>query len=289
MGSLSLDEEVVKVKDLTYTYPGNTSPTLNNLHFKVKKGEFILICGPSGCGKSTLCKCLVGLIPNFYGGKFEGKVEVAGFDVTKHPVREIAQHVGFIGQNPEAQLFSFTVEGEVAFGVTNLGLPLEEVRCRVDWVLNLLNLKDLSERSVKELSSGEKQKVVLACTLAMTPSILVLDEPTSLLDPFSARSLISTLVESSRKLKITVIIVEHKLNLLLSYVDRVLVMSKDGKIIADGNPRKIFSSKSFVSTGLNIPKTIKLHQELVEEGLLSYPVSLTVEELASRLRRIFID
>lgn len=289
MSNLSLDEEIIKVKDLTYTYPGNINPTLNNLHFKVRRGEFILICGPSGCGKSTLCKCLIGLIPNFYGGKFEGRVEVAGFDVTKHSVREVAQHVGFIGQNPETQLFSFTVEGEVAFGVTNLGLPLDEVKCRVDWVLNLLNLKNLRERNVKELSSGEKQKVVLACILAMTPSVLVLDEPTSLLDPFSARSLINNLVEINRKLKITVIIVEHKLNLLLNHVNRVLIMSKDGRIVADDNPRKIFSNKNLVSTGLNIPKAVKLHQELVEEGLLSYPVSLTVEELANRLRRILID
>ncbi|RLI01100.1 ABC transporter ATP-binding protein [Candidatus Bathyarchaeota archaeon] len=286
MSSLNLEEEVVKVEGLTYTYPGNIKPTLDNVYFKVRRGEFILICGPSGCGKTTLCRCLVGLIPHFYGGKFEGKVEVAGLDVSKHPVREIAQHVGFVGQNPESQLFSFTVEGEIAFGVTNLGLPLDEIKHRINWVLNLLNLKDLRERSLKELSAGEKQKVVLACTLAMTPKILVLDEPTSLLDSFSARSLINTLVEINRKFRITVIIVEHKLNLLLNHVNRVLIMSKDGRIIADDNPRRIFSGKELTNIGLNIPKIIKLHQELIEEGLLNYPISLTVEELAGRLRRI---
>lgn len=285
MNSLSL-EEIVRVENLTYTYPGNVKPTISSINFKVKKGEIILLCGPSSCGKTTLCRCLVGLIPHFYGGKFEGKVEVAGLDVSKHPVREIAQYVGFVGQNPESQLFSFTVEGEVAFGAINLGLSLDEVRCRINWVLKLLNLEHLKERSLRELSAGEKQKVILACTLAMTPKILVLDEPTSLLDPSSAKSLINTLVEINRKLKTTIIIVEHRLSLLLNYASKVLVMSKDGRIIDDGNPREIFSKKNLVNLGLNIPKAVKLHQELVKEGLLSYPISLTVEELADRLRRI---
>lgn len=178
---------IVEVRSLSYTYPGSTKPTLTNVNFSVEEGEFILLTGPSGCGKTTLCRCLNGLIPNSYGGEFNGQVIVDGLVTTEHPVYEIAQHVGLVFQNPENELFCTSVEREVAFGPENLALPREEIRKRVEESLAMVGISHLRDKSPEELSGGEQQKVAIAALLAMKPKILVLDEPTANLDPASAQ------------------------------------------------------------------------------------------------------
>ena len=143
---------IIEAKNLTYTYPNATKPSIVDVSIKIEKGEFTLITGPSGCGKTTLCRCLNGLIPHFYQGELKGQITVAGLDVTKHPIYELAKHVGLVFQNPENQLFALSVEKDVAFGLENLGFPREEIRKRVDWAMELTGIYDLRERAPYELS-----------------------------------------------------------------------------------------------------------------------------------------
>ena len=145
---------IIEAKNLTYTYPGGTKPSINNVSLKVEKGEFVLITGPSGCGKTTLCRCFNGLIPHFYQGELKGEITVADMDVTKHETHAMAKNVGLVFQNPENQLFALSVEKDVAFGLENLGMPREEMQQRVEWALKLTDIYDLRERSPHEVSGG---------------------------------------------------------------------------------------------------------------------------------------
>src|SRR4030043_2002189 len=137
---------VIETKNLTYTYPNGTKPSISDVSIKVEKGEFVLITGPSGCGKTTLCRCFNGLIPHFYQGEMKGTLTVAGLKTADHPIYEMAKHVGLVFQNPENQLFALSVEKDVAFGLENLGVPRKEIREKVDWALKLAGIYELRER-----------------------------------------------------------------------------------------------------------------------------------------------
>jgi len=161
---------IIETKNLTYTYPGGTKPSIRDVSIKIEKGDFVLITGPSGCGKTTLCRCFNGLIPHFYQGEMKGEITVAGLNIVKHEISELARQVGLVFQNPENQLFALSVEKDVAFGLENLGVPREEMRKRVDWALNLTGTYGLRERAPHELSGGQQQRVAIASVLAMQPT-----------------------------------------------------------------------------------------------------------------------
>ena len=192
---------VIEARGLTYTYPESKKPALVDVDLVVEEGEFVILTGPSGCGKTTLCRCLNGLIPHFYGGELKGELYVAGMNVKEHKTWELAQHVGLVFQNPENQLFSLTVEKDVAFGPENLGLPRDEIRNRVDWALDRTGTTPLRYRAPYELSGGQQQRVAIASTLAMKPKVLVLDEPTSFLDPRGAQRIFETVNRLNKELK----------------------------------------------------------------------------------------
>ena len=217
---------IIETKNLTYTYPGASKPSIVDVSIKVEKGEFVLITGPSGCGKTTLCRCFNGLIPHFYQGELTGEISVAGEDTLKHHTYEMAKHVGLVFQNPENQLFALSVEKDVAFGLENMGVPREEMRKKVDWALNQTGIYDLRERSPHEISGGQQQRVAIASVLAMEPEIIVLDEPTSFLDPLSAEKIFEVIYELNKKQGITVILVEHRLDLTAKYTDHLIVMDE---------------------------------------------------------------
>ena len=164
----------------------------------VPEGEVVVLAGPSGCGKSTLLRAVNGLIPHMYSGEYSGKVRVGGLNVKDSEMRDLAQKVGFLFQNPENQIFMFTVERDIAFGLENLGVPRSEMRSRVDEAMGLLDIGELALRAPHELSDGQKQRVALAGVLAMRPRLVILDEPTSLLDPKTAAELVA-LVARLRK------------------------------------------------------------------------------------------
>lgn len=278
---------VIEIRNLSYTYPGASKPSINNVSLNVERGEFVLITGPSGCGKTTLCRCFNGLIPHFYQGELTGEITVAGKDIKKLQTHELARHVGLVFQNPENQLFALSIEKDVAFGLENLGLPREEMRKRVDWALNLTGIYDLRERSPHEVSGGQQQRVAIAAVLAMQPEIIVLDEPTSFLDPLSAERIFEVIHELNKTLGITVVLVEHRLDLTAKYANHMIVMN-EGEVYSDGETRKILSNEETRLIGVGIPKATLLHEMLQKEGMkLSNVIPLSSEEMAKQLLEAF--
>lgn len=278
---------IIETKNLTYMYPGGTTPSISDVSIKIERGEFTLITGPSGCGKTTLCRCFNGLIPHFYQGEMKGEIIVADFNVAKRPIHELARHVGLVFQNPENQLFALSVEKDVAFGLENLGVPREEMHKKVDWALQLTGIYDLRERAPHELSGGQQQRVAIACVLAMQPEVIVLDEPTSFLDPLSAKRIFEVIRELNRNLGITIVLVEHRLDLTARYSDHIIIMDK-GRIILDGDPREILRSEEARLIGVGIPKATRLYQVLGKDGVnLGDTIPLSSEEMAKLLEEAF--
>jgi energy-coupling factor transporter ATP-binding protein EcfA2 len=274
---------VIQTKNLSYTYPGASRPSISDVSLTVEKGEFVLITGPSGCGKTTLCRCFNGLIPHFYQGELQGELTVAGMDVTEHQTHEMAKHVGLVFQNPENQLFALSIEKDVAFGLENLGFSREEMRKRVDWALNLTDIYDLRERSPHEVSGGQQQRVAIASVLAMQPELIVLDEPTSFLDPISAEKIFDVIHELNKKIGVTVVLVEHRLDLTAKYAGHIVIMD-EGRVCFDGDPRKILGGEETRLLGVGIPKATLLYQLLKKEGVnLSSVIPLSSKELAEQL------
>lgn len=276
---------IIEAKGLTYTYPGATKPSIKDVSLTIEKGEFVILTGPSGCGKTTLCRCFNGLIPHFYSGQLEGELAVVGLKVIERPISEIAQKVGLVFQNPENQLFALSVEKDVAFGLENLGMPRDEMRKRVDWALQMTGIEELRERAPHELSGGQQQRVAIACVLAMQPQVMVFDEPTSFLDPLGAQKIFEVINDLNKKLGLTVILVEHRLDLASKYADHVIIMEA-GKIALNGEPREIFNSETARLIGVGIPKATRLWQLLQENGIQLKGVPTSSEEAAKLLREV---
>lgn len=272
---------MIEVNELTYVYPRAERPVLSDVNINVREGEFVVLTGPTGCGKTTLCRCLNGLIPHFYNGKLTGRVTVDGLNVQVHPTNQLSQHVGFVFQNPENQLFSISAERDVAFGLENMALPPREIMHRVKWALEAVGISHFNQRSASEMSGGEQQKVAIACVLAMKPKVIVLDEPTALLDPCSTSEILKVIWRLKEDFKATIFMVEHRLELVVKYANRVIIMN-DGEIKLDGNPRTVFAQNHPVLRRVGVPKAARLHNILEK---LPRPISLTSEELSARLRR----
>lgn len=274
---------IIETTDLTYTYPGATEPSIKEVSITINKGGFVILTGPSGCGKTTLCRCFNGLIPHFYNGNLEGKIEVAGLNVADQKIHQLARHVGLVFQNPENQLFALSVEKDVAFGLENFAMPRDEMRKRVDWALQMAGINDLGERPPHELSGGQQQRVAIASVLAMQPDIMILDEPTSFLDPVGAEKIFEVISELNKKLGITIILVEHRLDLASKYANHVIVMD-EGRVVLNGTPREIFTSEEARLIGVGIPKATRLYQQLKQNGIRLKTVPVTTEETANLLR-----
>ncbi len=276
---------IIDVKDLYYTYPNFAEPTLSGVSLTIPRGDFVLLTGPSGCGKTTLCRCLIGLIPHFYGGALTGEVVVANLSVKDHPISELAQHVGFVFQNPENQLFALSVEKDVAFGLENLAKPRAEIRKNVDWAMDLMGIGDLRDAAPFELSGGQKQRVAVASVLAMKPDVMVLDEPTSFLDPVTAKRLFDVIKNLNDELGLTVVLVEHRLSLLSAYVNRIIVMD-EGQVRLDGAPLDVLMAKEAHALGIGIPQIMQLHQSLVENKVRLDKPATSVDEFAAMIRSL---
>ena len=257
---------IVEVKALSYSYSASEVQVLKGVSLRIEKGSFVTLTGPSGCGKTTLCRCINGLIPHFYGGKIEGEIVVSGMRVQDHEISELAKHIGFVFQNPENQLFALSVEKDIAFGLENLALPRGEIGRRVEWAMEVTGVEDLREKAPYELSGGQQQRVAIACVLAMKPKVMILDEPTSFLDPMAATRLFQVISKLNKRLNLTIILVEHRLDLLCQYTDRVVVMD-EGEVRLDGAPRDVFSSEEAKLLGIGIPKVVRLHKDLKKSGI----------------------
>ncbi len=249
------NKTMIDIQNLSYTYPNMSEPTLSGIDLHIDDGEFVLLLGASGSGKSTLIQCLNGLVPKVAGGNLEGVIVVNGKDVRDYKVHQLASDVVIIFQNPDTQLFSLTVGKDVAFGPENLGMPKEEIVRRVDLAMRIVGMEDMRDRFIFTLSGGEKQRVAIAGTLAMEPRVMVLDEPTSDLDPVGTGEVLSLVKRLNQEKDMTIILIEHKIDEVVHLADRVVVMDR-GKIIMDDTPDEIFNDghDQLKSIGIALPQ-----------------------------------
>jgi energy-coupling factor transport system ATP-binding protein len=266
---------IVKVEDLSYTYPNSDEPAIKDINLDIKAGEFVLLTGPSGCGKTTFCRTLNGLIPKFYNGTLTGKVTVNDLDVSEHSTMDLAQSVGLIFQNPDNQIFALTVEKDIAFGLENLGVSKADMNREIDWAAETTGIEKLRNRATHELSGGQKQRLTIAGILAMHPSIIVMDEPTSFLDPVGAEHIFDVLHRLNKDYGMTVIIIEHRIDIAAKYVDRIIVFDK-GMVRSDGKPEEILANEDTKLLGVGIPRILDLAKRFKSDDLFSpLPLSAT--------------
>jgi cobalt transport protein ATP-binding subunit len=273
---------MITVNDLCFQYTtGN--PVLDRITLTVDTTDYLAVIGPSGSGKSTLCYTLNGIIPNSIAGTMSGQVTINSMNTKAHKVYELADTVGIVLQNPEAQLFAMSIEEELAFGPENLGIPREEISRRIDNVLTITGLKD-RERFPFSLSGGEKQKLAIASILTMQPSYLVLDEPTSQLDPKGRQAIYSVLHDLYMN-GMSIILVEHDTEKVAEHAKRVVVL-KNGRIVEEGTPKEVFSQvDALKELGVQVPEVAEFTCELYKRGVIK-EVCVTVDEALSVLTHI---
>lgn len=281
---------MIRIRSFTFYYADLPEPALKDINLRINDGEFVLIAGPSGSGKSSLARCLNGLIPHFYGGKLSGQVEVEEMCTTINPPKEMSVQVGMVFQDPENQLVAADVEREIAFGLENLALPREEMAKRIEEALDTVHIAGIRKRGLHELSGGEKQKVAIASVLALKPKVLVLDEPTSELDPQGAEEVLSIIRRLNDELGLTVILIEHRLERVIHLVDRFIVMEQ-GRVLADGPPGEILGSNydKLAKAGLGIPPLISLVHALQARGMVIEKMPLTVKDGRKVLSPVFCN
>ncbi len=265
----------IEVEHLKYRYPGAKRLALDDISFTAEKGEFIGLVGENGAGKSSLSQALLGLIPQFYKGAYGGVVRIDGLEAAKTPVGTLCQKIGLVFQNPFNQLSGAkdTVFDEVGYGLQNLGIAPEEIRQRVETVLRQLGIWEFRDRNPFDLSGGQLQRVAIASVLAMQPELLILDEPTSQLDPAGSEE-VFRIVEELAKTGITILMIEQKPEKLAAYCDRLLLM-QNGKILAIGTPEEIFSRDDLESCHVEPPvytRFARTHELKLDNGC--YPVTL---------------
>lgn len=272
----------VHVDRVTFSYAVSSEPVLRSLDLVIHTGEFVLLTGPSGCGKTTLALALAGLIPTRMGGHMRGSVYMGADNISTMSIHEVSQRIGIVFQNPDNQLVQLSVEEEVAFGPENLGLPRDEIRQRVEQSLAYTGMEDMRHEQIFALSGGQKQRIAIAATLAMRPPVLVLDEPTSDLDPLGTQEVLNVLRMLNKQYGMTIVLIEHKVDEVIPWVDRVLLMDQ-GSIVVDSSPRAAFAdSQLWSDLGVSIPQMIELSRHFPEIFQSTPPVS--VEEAFGGLR-----
>lgn len=271
-------EPIIQIEHLTYTYPGETEPTLRALDLTIEAGTFVAVLGHNGSGKSTLAKHMNAiLLPT------EGRVLVDGVDTAdERQLLKVRGTVGMVFQNPDNQIVANVVEDDVAFAPENLGVPPAEIRRRVDAALRQVGMYEFRMHAPHLLSGGQKQRVAIAGVIAMQPKCIVLDEPTAMLDPAGRREVVETVTRLCREKGITVVLITHHMNECIG-ADRVIVMSNGG-IIADGRPKDVFRQSALLrSEGLTVPVTAELLEQLGAAGMALSLDALTVDECADAI------
>ena len=259
-----------KLEDVSYKYPLEDREILKNINLDIKKGEFWAVIGKNGSGKTTLCNVLRRFVPDFYKGELKGRITLEGKELKDYSAKEIVQKVGFVFQNPFTQISGVkeTVFEEIAFGLENLALDAEYIRKRVEETLKLLHIEELRNKNPYELSGGQGQKVALASIVAMDPEIMVIDEPTSQLDPKGTEEIFE-IIDILKKEGKTIILVEHKLELIAEYAEKVMVLD-EGEMILSGNTEEVLKNKILMEKEIGIPQYAALAYKLMEEGKVQF-------------------
>jgi energy-coupling factor transport system ATP-binding protein len=241
---------------LTINYQQRAEPVLDSLDLRIRPGEFVVIAGPSGCGKSTFSRSVIGLIPHLTKGTItSGSLEVCGLDTQSHAIHDLTQHAGLVFQDPDTNIFSLIVLDELAFGAENMGISREEIVQRIENSSDWVGIRNLWTRHTDQLSGGQKQRVAIAGALATMPEMLVLDEPTTDLDPIGKKQVINTLKELKERLGVTMIVIEHDLSNLLEVADRLIIMGDRGQVLCDDIPSAVLSNgyEFIQQSGIRMP------------------------------------
>lgn len=271
---------IIKLHQVTYHYPLTQTPALQDIDLEIEEGEFVAIIGPNGAGKSTLCYTLAGFIPHFYKGELHGTVEVDGDSAQHADLSDWVMKVGLVFQNPFNQISGakYTVFEEVAFGLENSGVPRAEITRRVEEVLQRIGIADLADRSPYSLSGGQQQRVALASILVMQPRVLVLDEPTSQMDPIGTREVFGAIRKMAEQ-GMTVVMAEHKMEWIAQFADRVIALWQ-GKILLEGKPHQVLTDERLSDKGFGVSRYTTTARLAIPRGLWQKerPLPVTLEE-----------
>ncbi|MFX1417897.1 MAG: energy-coupling factor ABC transporter ATP-binding protein [Promethearchaeota archaeon] len=276
---------LVKFENFYYRYKGNEEYALNNINLEIKdiNDQFILLCGETGSGKTSLIRCLNGLIPQFYAGFYKGKVEVCGKNTIDCSIADLSTKVGIVFQNPENQLIAMNVEHEIAFGLENLGVPSKEISKRIKESASITEIEHILDKAPFELSGGEQQRVAIASILVLEPKLLILDEPTALLDPYMAKKIINLLSEIKVDKNLTILISEHRLDLILPFTENLILM-KEGNLIEYGPREEVINGKNFQNLSLNKPVVYSIFNKLKNENLFTKKIPSSISEAVKSLK-----
>ncbi len=271
-----MDDVIVEVKDLTFTYAASEDKALKGITLDIERGEYVAIVGANGAGKTTFCLHINGVLPVVLGGRMGGRILVLGREPCDHHVYDIAQNVGMVLQDPEAQLFSADILSEVAFAAENRGIPREEMRKLIDWALDVVRLKEYIGGFSAKLSGGQKQRLAIAANLVIRPEILVLDEPTSQLDPVGTSEVFATLRDLNEDVGMTIIVATHKCDQISYFADKIVVL-EEGNLILEDTPRKVFFQVPRLRTALvHVPDVAELDYQ-IRTRLNGGPASASVQ------------
>lgn len=276
---------IIEFKNVTYTYPLTEKPAIKNMSFQIEEGRFYGVMGENGSGKTTLCLLARGFAPDFYKGSLEGEVLVDRKPTTEYGPGELARKFGYVFQNPFNQISGVkdTVFEEVAFGLENFGVDPDEMEQRVADVMELTDIRDIAFKNPFELSGGQQQRVALASTIVLEPDILVIDEPTSQLDPEGTESVFKIIRKMKNEHK-TIILVEHKVDLLAEYADEIMVL-KDGELIKAGPGQEILTDMELLGKNVQLPQMSLLGNELRKLGLPLGNIPITEKQAVDAVKK----
>ena len=278
---------ILELKDYSWKYLNTQQPALEGINLQIEEGMFVGVIGPNGSGKTTLAYSMNGLIPGQYNGIKNGEVLVYGKEVEQYEHGQLQKIAGMVFSDPEAQFTAMTVEDELVFGLENLGMDIQEIRERLEWVTALTGLEKMLLKPPYELSGGQKQRVALAAVLAMTPKILILDEPTTMLDPISRRRVFDVLAKLKNEQHNTIIVIEHNLENLIPLADRMILLS-DNKLLLEDETHAFFQNMELLtSEGIYPPGALRFFHELQKSGYTSDPLPVTVPEAGQQLKQFF--
>ena len=266
---------IIKIENLSVQYLEQEDKALDGISLEVNEGEFVAILGAHGAGKTTLCLSINGIVPNMINADMFGKIEVAGEVPPKIPVRELASKVGSVFDNPEFQMSQLTVFEEVALGLQNLGVEKDTIIENITRSLELVGLAGFEERSPFEISGGQQQRLAMASALSMKPQILVLDEPTSNLDPIGKEEVFTVTRKMNQEEGLTVIIAEHEVEVIAEYADKVILL-EEGKITQMGTPEELFPSIVNIQSnvGVRIPQITDFASKIPDKFKGTIPVTV---------------
>ena len=275
-----------KIENVNYKYPLEDKQALKNINIEIKKGEFWAVIGKNGSGKTTFCNMLRRFVPDFYKGELTGKITLEDKELKDYSQKELVQKIGFVFQNPFTQISGVkdTVFEEIAYGLENLGLEKEEIISKVEEILKLLEIEKLRDRNPYDLSGGQKQRVALASIIAMDPDILVIDEPTSQLDPKGTEDIFKIINLMANEGK-TIILVEHKLELIAEYAQNILVLD-EGEIILSGKAEEVLNNKILLEKEIGMTQYSMLAYELEKERKVEFEeIPITKEKTVELLKK----